>query len=218
MRIVFLGPPGSGKGTQGKALSERLGVAHISTGDILRESMARGGELGRQAGDFVDSGRLVPDDLMVELVASRLAEPDARGGFVLDGFPRTQEQAAALDAVLARSGARLDVVLYLDVPDDVVVERLSGRRLCAGCGANYHVKFKPSDTGDTCDKCGGELYRRSDDEPDTVRKRLEVYQAQTAGLVDYYRRGGLLEKIDGDRPIEDIHGDVYERADARRGT
>ena len=216
MRIVFLGPPGSGKGTQGIALAERLGVPHISTGDILRAAIGEGTELGKKAAGYVESGRLVPDDLMVDLVADRLGEPDARKGFVLDGFPRTKEQAEALDRVLAGRGESLDAVLDLDVPDEVVVERLSGRRMCRGCGANYHVAFKPTSAEGVCDECEGELYRRKDDEPETIRKRLEVYHSRTAELVDYYRRSGMLETIDGDRPIEEIRSDMYARADGRR--
>jgi adenylate kinase len=203
LNVVFLGPPGAGKGTQAKVISAEKRAPHISTGDILRESVAKGAELGKKAKGFMDSGALVPDDLVVALVAERLSATDCAKGFILDGFPRTLPQAQALEKTLSASGAGLDHVVYFKVNDREVVERLSGRRTCRNCGANYHVQFMPSASPGKCDKCGGPLYQRDDDRAEAIKERLQVYYRQTADLIEYYRGKGLLVEVDASRaPVE----------------
>jgi len=196
LNVVFLGPPGAGKGTQAKVIADEKGIAHVSTGDILREAVAKGTDLGKKAKAFMDSGALVPDDLVVAMVAERLSRADCRRGFILDGFPRTIAQAEALAKTLERSGRKLDCVGYFKVDDDQVVERLSGRRICRRCGANYHVTFMPPAVPGKCDKCGGELYQRDDDRAETIRERLRVYYRETADLVSFYGKRGLLFEVD----------------------
>jgi len=210
MRLVFLGPPGAGKGTQAEKLSARIGVPHISTGDIFRQIQKEQTELARKIKSFTDSGKLVPDELVISVVAERLKKRDCAGGYILDGFPRTLAQAKALDETLERAGARLDAAVYFAVADKIVVDRLSGRRSCPLCGANYHVLTLPSDAGDTCEKCGAKIIRRKDDEPDTVKKRLEVYHRRTAPLIEYYKSQGVLKTIDGNRRIDEIFSDLKE--------
>ncbi|HZP41369.1 MAG TPA: adenylate kinase [Candidatus Binatia bacterium] len=190
----MIGPPGAGKGTQAKLLGERLGVPHVSTGDILRAAVAAETPLGRQARRFMDSGRLVPDDVVIGIVDERLRAPDCRRGFILDGFPRTVPQARALDELLAKRGQPLDAVLLIDVPQPALVERLSGRRVCRRCGAMFHTAL---DGAGACTRCGGELQQRADDREETVLERMEVYARETAPLRDYYARAGLLHAIDG---------------------
>lgn len=214
MRIILVGPPGAGKGTQAEKLVAKYGVAHISTGDILRANIKAGTELGKKAKSFVDAGGLVPDDVIVAMMRRRLAEDDCRKGFILDGFPRTVPQAEALASLLAEMGISLDGVILLDVDDETVVGRLCGRRMCKNCGKIFHVVFKPSSKGGRCDSCGGELYQRDDDKEDVIRQRLAVYHSQTAPLVDYYGRTGLLFKISaaesGDGVLGRIEA-VFER-------
>ena len=196
MRLVMLGPPGAGKGTQAKRLAERLGVPHISTGDILRSAAAAGTRLGKEARRFMDDGGLVPDPVMVGLVEERLAQPDADGGFILDGFPRTVGQAEALDAILVKGGKPLDAVLRIAVPRDELVRRLAGRRICGDCGTMFQVAIDQSPNG-RCTSCGGPLLQRDDDRVETVGRRMEVYERETAPLVGHYREKGLLREVVG---------------------
>ncbi|MCL4516144.1 MAG: adenylate kinase [Firmicutes bacterium] len=204
MRLILLGPPGAGKGTQAQVLVEELEVPHISTGDMFRAAMKAGTELGRQAKSYVDKGELVPDSVTIGLVRERLALPDCRKGFLLDGFPRTVAQAEALDELLAGLDMALDAVVNIQVDPEVLVNRLSNRRTCRNCGAVYHLLHKPPASPGKCDACGGELYQRPDDHEATVRNRLEVYTAQTRPLIDFYRRKGLLHSVDGEAEVEQV--------------
>ena len=197
MRVVFLGPPGAGKGTQAKRLAERLGVPQISTGDMLRRHVAEGTPLGRDAKAYMDRGALVPDDVLVGMIRERLGAGDAARGWILDGFPRTTAQADALQAMLGTLGWRLDAVLCLDVPEEVLVRRLAGRWTCRGCQAMYHERASPPQTPGRCDRCGGALYQREDDTEETIRRRVRVYRDQTETLIGYYERAGLLRRVDG---------------------
>lgn len=217
MNIVFLGPPGAGKGTQANAVSGQMNAPHVSTGDILREAVANATPLGLEAKGFMDSGALVPDNLVVSIVAERLAREDCRKGFVLDGFPRTRAQAEALAETLEDGGRRLDVVVYFKVDDEQVVKRLSGRRICSQCGANYHVDFMPPAREGVCDKCGGALYQRDDDKSDTVRERLKVYYGRTAELIDYYHERGLLREVDASRTPSEVKAEVRKALDGLKG-
>ena len=203
-RVVLLGPPGAGKGTQAKLLEDKFAVPQISTGDILRKAVAEQGVLGKQASEYVRRGELVPDQLIIDLVAERLKEKDCEKGFVLDGFPRTIAQAQSLEEILKKMGLALNCVLSVQVPHELIVERLSGRRTCKGCGALYHVVFDPPKAAGTCNRCGGELFQRDDDSAETISNRLRVYDNQTAPLVSYYRERGLLKSIDGVGKVEDI--------------
>jgi len=198
--MILLGPPGAGKGTQAKRLAEHLGVPQISTGDMLRAAVQAGSSLGRQAQSYMERGALVPDDVIVGLVRERLTQPDAKAGYILDGFPRTLGQAEALEA----QGVKLDAVLALEVPAEDVVRRIAGRRTCAKCGAMSHVTFSPTRTSGVCDACGGETVQRADDREETVRRRLEVYAEQTAPLVRFYERAGLLRRVPGTGTIAEI--------------
>lgn len=204
MRIVLLGPPGAGKGTQAKLLVERLGVPQISTGDMLRAAVKDGTPLGREAKAFMDRGALVPDEVIVGLVRERLRAPDCGRGYILDGFPRTAAQAEALERTLAELGLGLDRVLCLEVADEDLVARIAGRRTCRTCGAMYHVRFSPSVRDGVCDACGGETYQREDDREETVRARLGVYGKQTAPLVRFYEARGVLRRIAGTGEIPEI--------------
>ena len=204
MRIVLLGPPGSGKGTQAKVLTDKLGVPQISTGDMLRAAVAAGTPLGREAKAIMDRGALVPDSVIIGLVRERLAQADCRPGYILDGFPRTVAQAEALDGMLRELQTPLDCVLSLTVPAEDVVERIAGRRTCRGCGKMYHVRYSPTREPGRCDACGGETYQRDDDREDTVRNRLRVYTEQTAPLESFYERQGLLRLVPGTGQIAEI--------------
>ncbi len=205
--LVFLGPPGAGKGTQAKMLSQELGLIHISTGDILRSAVEKRTPLGVKAKEYMDRGELVPDDLIIALIEEVLPQ---QGGFVLDGFPRTVAQAKALDRLLDRKGMKLSAVILFDVPDDAVVERLSGRRICPRCGAVYHIRYNPPREDEICDRCGAKLIQREDDREEVIRKRLSVYREQTAPLVEYYGERDILVKLDASRPIEEIHRRLLE--------
>ena len=204
MNLILLGPPGAGKGTQAKMLTETFGTPQISTGDILRAAVKEGTPLGKQAQAFMDDGKLVPDEVVIGIVTERLQEPDCNQGFILDGFPRTVAQADALQENLRELGKELDRVIALQVDTEALVERLTGRRTCKSCGRGYHVKFDPPAVEGRCDACGGELYQRDDDREETIRKRLEVYERQTAPLIDYYRNAGLLIEVDGMQQIEEV--------------
>lgn len=197
MRLVLLGPPGAGKGTQARSLAALWKIPQVASGDLLRAAVREGTKLGREAAGYMDRGALVPDELVLKMVAGRLEEPDARKGFILDGFPRNVMQAEALAAGLARTGQKLDKVVAVIVPDEELVKRISGRRTCRNCNAMYHVTFEPPRKAGVCDKCGGELYQRADDAEETVRERLKVYRQATQPLLDHYGRLALLAKVDG---------------------
>jgi len=211
VRVIFLGPPGAGKGTQAQELAREWGVPHIATGDMLREAVAAKTALGLEAKRHMDSGGLVPDEVVIGLVGERLAQPDAKAGCVLDGFPRTVAQAEALDALFARAGIALDRVIYFDVPRAELLRRLTGRRVCRACGRTFHLVSAPPRVAGTCDDCGGELYQRADDSEATVATRLDVYQKQTAPLLDYYRGRRLLAEVAGEGPVAGV-GEAIRRA------
>ncbi len=204
MRLVLVGPPGAGKGTQAQFIAAHASISKISTGDIFRTNVSQHTPLGLEARKFMDAGDLVPDEITIGMVRDRLAEDDAAGGFLLDGFPRTVPQAQVLDEILAAMASRLDIVVELVVDDDEVVRRLSGRRTCRTCGHVWHLDFDPPSREGVCDRCGGELFQRDDDRPDTVRHRLEVYADQTAPLIAYYAERGLLVGLDATGPVEDV--------------
>jgi len=211
VRVIFLGPPGAGKGTQAQELAREWGVPHIATGDMLREAVAAKTALGLEAKRHMDSGGLVSDEVVIGLVGERLAQPDAKAGCVLDGFPRTVAQAEALDALFARAGIALDRVIYFDVPRAELLRRLTGRRVCRACGRTFHLVSAPPRVAGTCDDCGGELYQRADDSEATVATRLDVYQKQTAPLLDYYRGRRLLAEVAGEGPVAGV-GEAIRRA------
>ncbi len=215
MNLIFLGPPGSGKGTQAKMLVDKYGIPQISTGDILREAVKEGTPLGKEAKKYMDEGKLVPDEVVVGIVRERLKEPDCTKGFILDGFPRTIPQAEALDKTLQEMGKGIDHVLSLEVDREELVRRLSGRRTCKRCGAMYHIIFDPPKKDGVCDRCGGELYQRDDDKEETIRERLRVYEEQTAPLIEYYRKKGLLRPIDGVGKIEEIFARIRETIEGK---
>jgi len=204
MRLVLVGPPGAGKGTQAEFIAAHLAIPKISTGDIFRANVTAGTPLGVEAKRYMDAGQLVPDEVTINMVRARLAEEDAADGFLLDGFPRTLPQATALDKLLADLGVALDVVLELVVDNDEVIRRLSGRRACRGCGKNWHVLFDPPSHEDVCDRCGGELYQRDDDKEEVISERLRVYARDTAPLIDFYGAQGKLVGIDATGPVEDV--------------
>jgi adenylate kinase len=203
VHLILLGAPGTGKGTQAKILAERYNWLHVSTGDMLRANIARGTDLGAKAKEFMDRGALVPDELVIDMLVKRINEADAADGFVLDGFPRNLNQAQALDEALAADGKTIDMALNISVPDEDLVKRLSGRWLCRNCGAIYHEVTNPPATAGKCDNCGGELYQRDDDKPETVRARLEQ-QKPPADMIEHYREGGKLIDIDGQQTVEQV--------------
>jgi adenylate kinase len=207
-RVVLLGPPGAGKGTQAKLLQDEFGACQISTGDILRKAVAEQTPLGKEAAEYINRGALVPDDVIVNLVAERLKERDCEKGFILDGFPRTIPQAQGLDRILKTMGLSLNGVLSVQVPESIIIERLAGRRTCRSCGALSHMVFNPPKKTGVCDRCGGELYQREDDREETIANRLKVYEKQTAPLANYYRERGLLREIDGVGEVNDIRARV----------
>lgn len=208
MNLILLGPPGAGKGTQAEKISEIYGIPHISTGDIFRENLKKGNELGLKAKEYMDRGELVPDNVVIDIVKDRLQAGDCRDGFLLDGFPRTVVQADALKKMLRETGRRIEHVLNIQVPDEVVIERITARRTCGACGAVYHLQYDPPRREGRCDACQGELYQREDDSEQTIRTRLEEYKAKTQPLIDYYREEGLLRDIDGNAGIDEVLEDI----------
>ena len=208
MYLLLMGPPGAGKGTQAARLVERYDIPHVSTGDIFRGALQERTPLGLEAKRYMDVGALVPDLVTVGITRERLAKSDCIGGFILDGFPRTLEQAHALDQMLAKMGIRLNRVLNIVVPDEELIPRLTGRRICQSCGSTYHVRFRPPSTPEVCDRCGGDLYQRTDDHEDTVRERLEVYRRQTQPLIQYYKERDLYTEIKGAQPTDAVFRDI----------
>ena len=208
LRTILLGPPGAGKGTQAAKIVEKYGVPHISTGDIFRENIKKGTELGKKAQEYMNRGELVPDDLVIEIATTRLLEDDCRNGFLLDGFPRTVYQAEKLDEFLAARGSKIDKVLDIAVEKEELITRLTGRRVCKSCGASFHVVNIPPKQEGVCDYCGGELIQRADDNLETVTNRIDVYEAQTMPLIDYYEKAGNLVHIDGSTGLENVFADI----------
>jgi adenylate kinase len=203
--LVFLGPPGAGKGTQAKLLSQRMGFLHVATGDLLREAVKNQTPLGKKAKEYMDRGELVPDELIVQLIEETMPKD---GNVILDGFPRTVNQALALEDMLRVKGEKISKVLFFDVPDEVIIDRLSGRRVCSKCGAVYHVKYNPPKVEGVCDLCGGTLVQRDDDKEEVVRKRLEVYRRQTQPLVEFYQERGIIYKLDAGKGVEELFEEV----------
>ncbi|MFF1568777.1 adenylate kinase [Streptomyces sp. NPDC058293] len=211
MRIVLVGPPGAGKGTQATRLAEKLRIPHISMGDLFRANISQQTELGQLAKSYMDAGNLVPDEVTIAMAKDRLEQPDAKGGFLLDGFPRNVSQAQALDDLLQTEGIKLDAVLDLEVPEEEVIKRIAGRRICRKDSSHvFHVSYSPPKTEGVCDICGGELYQRDDDSEETVRKRLEVYHTQTEPIIDYYQAQGLVVTISSQGPVDEITQRVLE--------
>ncbi|MFK0022548.1 adenylate kinase [Streptomyces sp. NPDC090798] len=218
MRIVLVGPPGAGKGTQAAFLAKNLGIPHISTGDLFRANISQGTELGKQAKAYMDAGKLVPDEVTIGMAKDRMEQPDAANGFLLDGFPRNVSQAEALDEMLKAEGMKLDAVLDLEVPEDEVVKRIAGRRICRNDSSHvFHVTYKQPKKEGVCDVCGGELYQRDDDSEDTVRTRLEVYHTQTEPIIDYYAAQGLVVTISALGKVEEVTGRAMEALKSKVG-
>ena len=211
MRLIMLGAPGAGKGTQAAKVAEKYQIPHISTGDIFRANIKNGTELGKKAKSYMDAGGLVPDELVCDLVADRIAQDDCEKGFILDGFPRTIPQAEALDKAVEKLGTKIDYAVDIEVPDENIIERMSGRRACLGCGATYHIKYNAPKTENVCDTCGGSLVLRDDDKPETVKKRLDVYHTQTQPLIDYYSARGNLLTVDGTQSLDDVFASIISK-------
>ena len=214
MKIIMLGAPGAGKGTQAKLIAEKYGLPHVSTGDIFRANVKEGTQLGLEAKKYMDQGLLVPDELTVRILLDRVSRPDCSAGYVLDGFPRTIPQAQVLEKALAELGDQIDFAIDVDVPDENIVRRMGGRRACVTCGATYHMEHVPPRTEGICDTCGGELILREDDKPDTVKNRLKVYHEQTQPLIDYYKAQGKLAEVDGMKAIDDVFAEIVTVLDA----
>ena len=210
MKIIMLGAPGAGKGTQAKKIAAKYAIPHISTGDIFRANIKNNTELGQKAKTYMDKGELVPDELVVDLIMDRFKEADCANGYVLDGFPRTIPQAEALDKALSANGESVDYAINVEVPDENIINRMSGRRACVGCGATYHVVYSPTKVEGVCDKCGEELIVRDDDKPETVLNRLEVYHNQTQPLIDYYNEQGILKSVDGTVDMKDVFNAIVD--------
>ena len=208
MKIIMLGAPGAGKGTQAKKIAAKYGIPHFSTGDIFRANIKNGTELGKKAKTYMDQGLLVPDELVVDLVVDRVSQDDCTKGYVLDGFPRTIPQAEALDKALEAKGQKMDYAIDVDVPDENIVNRMSGRRACLNCGATYHIVSIPTKVEGICDRCGSPVVLRDDDKPETVQKRLSVYHEQTQPLIDYYKAQGILKSVDGTKPMDEVFTDI----------
>lgn len=208
MNVILLGAPGAGKGTQAKFIAEKYGIPQVSTGDILREAVAKGTELGKKAKEFMNQGKLVPDEVVIGIVKDRLGQKDCEKGFILDGFPRTIAQAEALDRIVSEMGKKIDAVINVNVPEEEVVKRIVNRRICKKCGAIYHLIFEPPKKNGVCDKCGGELYQRDDDREEVVRERFAVYKRNTQPLIDYYRKKGILYDVDGTKDIGNVRSEI----------
>ncbi|MGI6106544.1 MAG: adenylate kinase [Lachnospiraceae bacterium] len=208
MKIVMLGAPGAGKGTQADKIAAKYGIPHISTGDIFRANLREGTELGKKAKVYMDRGELVPDELTTDLLIDRVGKDDCRNGYILDGFPRTIAQAESLEKALAAQNTAIDAAIDVEVPDEAIVARMSGRRACPKCGATYHIQYMPPKTEGRCDKCGSELILRDDDRPETVLNRLRVYHEQTQPLIDYYRKKGVLKTVDGTKSVDEVFGSI----------
>ena len=213
MKVIMLGAPGAGKGTQAKKLAAEYSIPHISTGDIFRANIKEGTELGKKAKAYMDAGQLVPDELVCDLVVDRIQQDDCKNGYLLDRFPRTIPQAEALDAAVEKLGEKIDYAVNIDVPDDNIINRMSGRRACVGCGATYHIVFNPPKVEDVCDVCGKSLILRDDDKPETVKTRLDVYHAQTQPLIDYYAGRGVLVTVDGTQNMDKVFADIKDILD-----
>jgi len=214
MKIIMLGAPGAGKGTQAARVADEYRIPHISTGDIFRANIKGGTELGKKAKGYMDAGKLVPDELVCDLVADRISQDDCKDGYVLDGFPRTIPQAEALDKAVAAMNGKIDFAVNIDVPDEAIVKRMGGRRACTNCGATYHVEFNPPKQADTCDVCGSKLVLRDDDKPETVKTRLSVYHEQTQPLIDYYEDQKILVTVDGTKDMEEVFSSIKEKLGA----
>lgn len=210
MKIIMLGAPGAGKGTQAKKIADVCNIPHISTGDIFRANIKNGTELGAKAKAYMDKGLLVPDELVCDLVVDRIQQDDCKDGFILDGFPRTIPQAEALTNALNAIGQNMDFAIDVDVPDENIINRMSGRRACVGCGATYHLVFNPTKVGGICDVCGEKLILREDDKPETVKNRLNVYHEQTQPLIDYYKGQGILRTVDGTKAMDEVFADILK--------
>ena len=210
MRLIMLGAPGAGKGTQAKKIAAKYQIPHISTGDIFRANIKAGTELGMKAKSYMDQGQLVPDDVTIGMLLDRISQDESKAGYVLDGFPRTIPQAESLTAALKERGEKIDYAVNVDVPDENIVNRMSGRRACIGCGATYHILFNAPKTADVCDTCGEKLVLRDDDKPETVQKRLTVYHDQTQPLIDYYKKEGALVEVDGTQDMEKVFQDIVK--------
>ena len=208
MHIILMGPPGAGKGTQAANLVKRYGILHISTGDMFREAVKEGTPLGKEAKSYMDAGKLVPDEVTIGIVRERLGRPDCKKGFILDGFPRTVEQADALNDILADNGLKLTGVLNINVPAADLIERAVGRRICKNCGHSFHVKFNPTKVEGVCDDCGGTTYQRADDSEETMKSRLSVYESSTRPLIEYYKKAGVYKEIDGRQDIAKVEADL----------
>ncbi|WP_026511463.1 MULTISPECIES: adenylate kinase [unclassified Butyrivibrio] len=208
MKIIMLGAPGAGKGTQAKMIADKYKVPHISTGDIFRANIKNGTELGKKAKEYMDQGQLVPDELTVEILLDRVAQEDCKNGYVLDGFPRTIPQADVLDKELTKLGDKVDYAINVDVPDENIIRRMSGRRACLKCGATYHIEHIPPKTEGICDTCGSELVQRDDDKPETVKNRLNVYHEQTQPLIDYYTKKNILKTVDGTKDMQEVFNEI----------
>ena len=214
MKIIMVGAPGAGKGTQAKRIAEKYGIPHVSTGDIFRANLKEGTELGLKAKVFMDKGALVPDEITIGMLMDRIHQPDCKDGYVLDGFPRNIPQAEALTKALSEANEPMDAVVDVDVPDENIMDRMSGRRTCRKCGEGYHTKYNPPKVDGICDVCGSELYIRDDDKPETVKKRLTVYHDQTQPLIDYYTKQGILKSVNGTQMMEKVFADIVKILDS----
>ena len=208
MKIVLLGPPGAGKGTQAKSISKKYSIPHISTGDIFRKNISEKTELGIEAKSFIDAGKLVPDEVTINMVKDKLSQEDCKNGYLLDGFPRTVEQAEALENFLSERGEKLTTSLLIDVPKNFILERMTGRRVCPSCGASFHIKFNPPKETGKCDFCGADIIQRKDDNEDTVKERLDVYEKQTQPLIDFYKNKKMLSVVDGTQAINEVFENI----------